>query len=315
MISHAVRKRSTSPQDPAKRQKSEIVLHLSNNSNDISHLIANGSVDAAKVQKLEARLGTLQPASYVENLEFVRESSAHSGDSEPTTTQLEQDLLDHEPTNPSTPEQTPGTKKKRKFTEEEDIKIQQGYEQFNGDWEQVAKWGWSQGERTSEQVKNRWKRLSKKKRPDDESLPTAVLATAGGAYRVGAPVSSPPQLATSQDKSGNTSPSKNRTIYAYFPRDVPKEKPRLESPDVARLHETILHLTQDKEDLMLQLSSVKQEAEQRIRAAEDGKMTVQERGRNVLVDLLLARARDKARDRRRRANENSMRLANMTVER
>jgi len=333
MLSH-VRKRSPSPspQNSPKRQKPDIVLHLSNNSKDISDWIANGSVDSAKLQKLEARLGTvhvsapLQPEKTekadktAEKHERPRESSVHSGDSDVPTTQAEEDLLEHDTSLQPTPDQTPSTKKKKNFTEEEDGKIQQGYEQFNGDWEQVAKWGWPNGLRKAEQIKNRWKRLSKKKRPDEPEI-SAVLATAGSAYRIGAPLSSPPQLVAQVDKSSaNASPSKGKTIYSYFPREtVPKHRPSEPSApvtaDIARLQESVLHLTQDKEDLVNQLTSVKQEAEQRIKAAEEGKLAVQERSRAVLVDLLLARARDKARDRRRRANENSMRLANMTVER
>mmetsp|Transcript_12316 Transcript_12316/g.17036 ORF Transcript_12316/g.17036 Transcript_12316/m.17036 type:complete len:772 (+) Transcript_12316:1461-3776(+) len=78
------------------------------------------------------------------------------------------------PTGPSTQSQTSQdkdkVKKKRKhYTQGEDTKILEGVKKYGADWDEIVKWG--NFERTPTQIKERWRRLTKKEQADPGKQP------------------------------------------------------------------------------------------------------------------------------------------------
>ncbi|KAI9014123.1 hypothetical protein DFJ74DRAFT_681313 [Hyaloraphidium curvatum] len=309
---------------------------------------------------------------------------------------------------PSKPAPGTGTGEKkriRKFTEAEDQLLTGGVARHGTDWEEVAKFAFPGGDRTAEQVKSRWKRLTKKKKDEAQGSQLASEATplASEAVKplhsspVAGEVTAPRALAdvvdlTSPIKLGGkghrpyvnsphedavgsggpsavNSPTKlgsaakghhARPIYEYFSRrdgasmPVPGKGSRFperehtvdgsgarEFPDswrreqeqmklqaaqlLAKLQEQekekaslqnkLDELERQREDLVQRHSSVVREAESKILEAQQNKKAQLERSRTILTELLTTQAREKAREKRRKCNENSLRLASMTVER
>jgi hypothetical protein len=154
--------------------------------------------------------------------------------------------------------------------------------------------------------------------------------------------------AASPTKPGKPGQSSHqaRPIYEYFARregfPVPQQKPtrfesdaeatrregelkaqsaqlmgRLQEQDtmLSGLQNQLQESERQRDDLVRRHQQFRAEAEAKISEAHEGKKAQLERSRAILGEMLVTQAREKGREKRRRCNENSLRLASMTVER